>query len=124
MKKLRMGAKGHYLAKSIITQRSKRLSKSLDNLLEQEVRVNTLVRKNWLFAGSRHGGKRIAIMYSLLACCSEYNIDPNIYLEDVISRIDPDNTKINDIKELLPHRWKPLYLILLPSVKLKTDQWL
>ena len=78
------------------------------NLLEQEVRPNTLGRKNWLFAGSRYGGKRIAMMYSLLACCSEYNIDPNIYLEDVISRIDPDNTKINDIKELLPHRWKPL----------------
>lgn len=48
------------------------------------------------------------MMYSLLACCREYNIDPNIYFEDVLSRIDPGNTKMSDIKELLPHKWQPL----------------
>jgi len=78
------------------------------NLLEQQIRVNTLGRKNWLFAGSKHGGNRIAMMYSLLACCKEYKIDHNVYFEDILGRIDPDNTKMSDIKELLPHRWKPL----------------
>lgn len=78
------------------------------NLIEQQIRVNTLGRKNWLFAGSKHGGNRIGMMYSLLACCKEYKIDPNVYFEDILGRIDLDNTKISEIKELLPHRWKPL----------------
>jgi transposase len=77
------------------------------NLLEQKVRRQTLGRKNWLFAGSKHGGQRIAMMYSLIACCEEYDIDPYAYFVDVISRIDPDNTKMSDLKELLPHKWRP-----------------
>lgn len=82
------------------------------NLLEQKVRRQTLGRKNYLFAGSKHGGQRIAMMYSLIACCEEYDIDPYAYFVDVISRIDPDNIKMSDLKELLPHRWKPAQTVI------------
>jgi len=50
-------------------------------------------RKNSLFGGSKDRGNRIAMIYSLLACWREYNIDLNIYFEDVFSRIDSDITK-------------------------------
>jgi hypothetical protein len=77
------------------------------NLLEQEIRRNTLGRNNWLFAGSAHGGRRIALIYSLIAGCQEYNIDPYVYFEDILSRINLSTTKESQLKELLPNRWQP-----------------
>jgi len=77
-----------------------------NNLIENAVRPLALGRRNWLFAGSQHGGKRNALMYSLISCCIQHDIDPYTYFVDVINRIG--SHKINEVKELLPHNWKPL----------------
>lgn len=75
-----------------------------NNGIESLIRALALGRKNYLFAGSHHGAERIALMYSLMACCKEYSIDPYEYLKDVISRISTHKQK--NIKELLPHHWR------------------
>ena len=75
-----------------------------NNGAEAQIRGLALGRKNYLFAGSHHGAERIALMYSLMAGCKEYGIDPYEYLKDVISRIN--TTKQKNIKELLPHHWR------------------
>ncbi|SEA04631.1 Transposase [Arachidicoccus rhizosphaerae] len=74
-----------------------------NNGIESLIRSLALGRKNYLFAGSHHGAERIALMYSLMACCKEYSVDPYEYLKDVISRISTHKQK--NIKELLPHHW-------------------
>jgi transposase len=40
-----------------------------NNTIENAMRPVALGRKNYLFAGSNEGGKRIALFYSLLASC-------------------------------------------------------
>jgi hypothetical protein len=60
-------------------------------------------RKNWLFAGSDEGGKRAAIIYSLVASCKLLEMDPFAYLRDVLDRV---STHPNDrIFELTPRGW-------------------
>jgi transposase len=75
-----------------------------NNGIESQIRSLALGRKNYLFAGSHHGAERIALMYSLIAGCKEYKINPYEYLKDVISRISTH--KQRNIKELLPNNWR------------------
>jgi hypothetical protein len=57
-----------------------------------------------LFCGSDEGGKRAAILYSLVATCKAHGIDPWAYLRDVLERIP---THPNPRRaELLPRNWK------------------
>lgn len=82
---------------------------SIDNsLAERIVKLVALGRKNWLFAGSDAGAKRAAILYSLIASCKLCKIDPLIYLRDVLERINTQPA--SRIAELLPPRWKELFL--------------
>ena len=60
-------------------------------------------RKNWLFAGSEHGGKSAAIAYTLIETAKLTVVDPQAWLTDVFSRIA--DHKINRIDELLPWRY-------------------
>jgi hypothetical protein len=56
-----------------------------------------------MFAGSDEGGRRAAIMYTLIETARLNDVDPEAWLGDVISRIaDHPNTKID---ELLPWKW-------------------
>lgn len=76
-----------------------------NNGIENQVRPLTLGRKNFLFAGSHHGAKRIALLYSLMGCCKAHDINPYAYLKDVLQRLaDYPQKKIED---LLPHNWQP-----------------
>ena len=45
-------------------------------------------------------------MYCLISCCIQHNIDPYAYFVDIITF--KGSHKINEVKELLPHNWKPL----------------
>jgi transposase len=40
----------------------------MNNLIENAMRLVALSRKNYLFAGSNEGGKRLALFYSILEC--------------------------------------------------------
>lgn len=49
----------------------------LDNgEVERQIRPIARGRKAYLFAGSDEGGKRAAIMYTLMGCCRMSNVEP------------------------------------------------
>ena len=68
--------------------------------------MHKLGRRNYLFCGSHDAAQRTAILYSLLGTCKLHGINPYDWLHDVLKRLPTCKTK--DIKELLPHRWKPV----------------
>ena len=60
-------------------------------------------RKNYLFAGSDSGGRRAAILYTLIQTAVLNGLDPEAYLRDVLARIA--DHPINRIDDLLPWAW-------------------
>lgn len=84
-----------------------------NNSCEQTMRVPVLGRKNWLFAGSLEGGKRGAVMFSLIVTCRRLRIDPAEYLRDVITRIATHPA--SRIGELTPRGWKELRQVTAPT---------
>ena len=74
-----------------------------NNPVENAIRPTVLGRKNFLFAGSQRGAERIAIIYSLLGTCKMNNINPYLWLKDVLSRIN--DYPIKKISDLLPQNW-------------------
>jgi len=75
-----------------------------NNPIENAIRPVALGRKNFLFAGSNEGCKRLALFYSLLASCKKQQVNPWEYLKDILERIP--TTKISQLRDLLPDRWK------------------
>lgn len=76
-----------------------------NNAAERALRRVALGRKNWLFAGSDEGGRRAAIIYTMIASCQQHGVEPFAYLRDVLGRI-PSHLQ-SRIEELLPGHWKP-----------------
>ncbi len=76
-----------------------------NNAAERAIRPIALGRKNYLFAGSDEGGRRAALMYTLIETAKMNDVDPEAWLADVIARIA--DHPINRISELLPWNWKP-----------------
>lgn len=80
---------------------------SIDNNAgERAMKIPALGRKAWLFVASRAGGRRAAILYSLVASCKANQVEPWAYLRDVFSRLPAlanDSPELLD--PLLPDRW-------------------
>jgi len=76
-----------------------------NNRAERALRRVAVGRKNWMFAGSDEGGRRAAIVYSLIASCAALKIDPYAYLRDVIERI-PSCSGASELRLLTPKAWK------------------
>ncbi len=74
-----------------------------NNKAERAMRAIAVGRKNWLFAGSRDGGKRAAILASLIASCKQHGVDPLAYLTDVLNKMSSSQTP--DIDSLTPDKW-------------------
>ena len=74
-----------------------------NNAAERAIRPLALGRKNYLFAGSDAGGRRAAIMYTLIETAKMNDVDPEAWLADVIARIA--DHPINRVDELLPWKW-------------------
>jgi hypothetical protein len=75
-----------------------------NNAAERAIRPLAVGRKNWLFAGSDTGGQAIATIYSVIESAKRAELDPFVYLEDVLRRL-PSHPQ-SQIGELLPDRWK------------------
>jgi len=74
------------------------------NAAERALRAIAVGRKNWLFVGSNRGGRRAAVLYSLIATCKRHAIDPFAYLRDVLERVATHPS--SGIAVLLPPNWK------------------
>ncbi len=74
-----------------------------NNLIENSIRPLALGRKNYLFAGAHSGAERIAIMYSMFATCKKNNVNPYLWLKDVLTRLPSQS--IQNLDELLPANW-------------------
>jgi hypothetical protein len=85
------------------------------NTVERSIRPIPLGRKNALFAGSRTGGERWAILASLINTAKLHGLDPQTYLADVLERIVSGRTKANGLRALLPWNWRSASLVDLPG---------
>jgi transposase len=75
-----------------------------NNAAERALRGIALGRRSWLFAGSDRGGRRAAIMFSLIATAKLNDVDPQAWLADVLARIAEHPA--HRIDELLPWSWR------------------
>jgi transposase len=71
-----------------------------NNAAERAIRPVAIGRKNWTFAGSDDGGRRAAVMYTLIETAKLNGIDPEAYLRSVITRIA--SHPMRRLHELLP----------------------
>jgi transposase len=74
-----------------------------NNRAERALRRIAIGRKNWMFAGNDEGGRRAAILYSLVASCASLKVNPYAYLRDVLERLPACPTA--DLKNLTPKAW-------------------
>ncbi len=77
-----------------------------NNGAEQALRPIVLGRKNYLFAGSEAAAHRTAILCSLVQTCKHLQLDPFVYLRDVIHRVVTHPARL--VLELTPSEWKRL----------------
>ena len=75
-----------------------------NNVAERNIRPLAIGRKNWLFVGSRDGGKAAATLLSLIQTCKNLGVNPSDYLTDVLRRIN--NTPSEKLPPLLPQNWQ------------------
>jgi hypothetical protein len=76
-----------------------------NNIAERANRNVAIGRKNWLFAGSDEGGRRAAILYSVIESAKRNRVEPLAYLTDVLSRIATHPNR--RLEEFLPDQWRP-----------------
>lgn len=74
-----------------------------NNNAERALRRVAVGRKNWLFAGSFEGGKRAAVIYSLIETCKRIGADPFKYMRDVLERLP--TTSPENYAALTPRAW-------------------
>lgn len=80
-----------------------------DNRIENVIRPLALERKNHLFCGNDASAYRTAIVYSLIATCKSAEVDPRVWMEDVLSKIPYYERDKKDMTELLPRNWAKSY---------------
>jgi transposase len=74
-----------------------------NNLVENAIRPTAVGKKNYLFFGHPEAGERSAIIYTLLENCKREGINPQEYLQDVLTR--RLTTPLNQIAQLTPANW-------------------
>ena len=76
-----------------------------NNLIENRVRPLALGRKNWMFAGSAEGARRLATGYTVMGTCILNGLNPFDYTTSVLEQLPA--RKAGDIDDLLPINWSP-----------------
>lgn len=78
----------------------------IDNgLVERLFRRIATVRKNSLFVGSHDGGRRAAVIFSILTTCELIGLNPEAYLADILPRLARGISVAADLPELMPAAW-------------------
>ena len=79
-----------------------------NNVAELTLRHIAIGRKNWLFAGSRHGAQTAAILFSVTSTCHRHRRDAFAYLRDLLQRLAHQPQPEPEIlRDWLPDRWQP-----------------
>jgi transposase len=78
-----------------------------NNPVERAIRPVALGRKNHLFAGSDGGGRRWALVCSLIASAKLNGVEPYVYLRDILERMVAGHPA-GRLDQLLPWNWSPL----------------
>lgn len=76
-----------------------------NNTAERAMKPVAIGRKNWMFAGSQHGGNSMAIAFTLIETAKLNKVDPQAWLTWVLERIA--GHKINRLDELMPWNYSP-----------------
>jgi transposase len=74
------------------------------NHLERALRPIPMGRKNWLFCWTEVGAEKVGWAQSLIATCGLHDVDPYVYLVDVLQRVDTH--PFERVEELTPRLWK------------------
>lgn len=74
-----------------------------NNLIENKIRPLALGRKNYLFAGSHDGARRIAMMYSFMGSCAANGINPAVWLKTILQKIN--DMKLSELNSILPNNF-------------------
>jgi transposase len=75
-----------------------------NNFAERTLRRIGTGRANWTFLGADTGGHTAAVLFSFVATCERHQVNPFVYLRDVLTRIAAH--PMNQLAELLPDRWQ------------------
>ena len=75
-----------------------------NNLIENCIRPIALGRKNYLFSGSHAAAQNTAMLYSFLGSCQRNNLPPQLWLSDVLTKLNDPNYE-GKFSDLLPNRW-------------------
>jgi len=86
-----------------------------NNVSEREMKRVVLNRKNSLFVGNPRGGRTAAILASLTSTCRRHEIDPQLYLTQLL--VNFPSWPARDLDAWLPDQWK-----LLQATRLATLQ--
>jgi hypothetical protein len=79
-----------------------------NNIAERTLRHIAVGRKNWLFAGSAHGAKTAATLFTITCSCHRHGIDAFAYVRDLLERLAHEpNPPPEQLRDWLPDRWKP-----------------
>jgi transposase len=74
------------------------------NKEERALRPIPMGRKNWLFCSTELGGRYVGIIQTLIQSCRLQDVDPWVYLIDVLQRIDTHPAF--EVHLLTPRLWK------------------
>ncbi len=75
-----------------------------NNVSEREMKRVVLTRKNSLFVGNERGGRTAAILASLTSTCRRHQIDPQVYLTQLLMNLPA--WPVHDLDAWLPDQWK------------------
>ncbi len=74
------------------------------NHLERALRPIPMGKKNWLFCWTEVGAEAVGAIQSLLVTCRLHQVDPYVYLVDVLQRVGQHPAHL--VHELTPRLWK------------------
>lgn len=73
------------------------------NAIERTIRGIAMGRRAWLFCGNEEGGRRAAILYTLVESCKAAKVEPFAYFTDLLTRL-PSATD-SQIASFTPRAW-------------------